>query len=312
MAGQFRLQTGWQFYMNSDKLSLPAALLRAMRPAHWGKNLLIFVPVLTAHRLSDLPALHTAVLAFASFCLCASSGYILNDLLDREADRAHSRKSRRSIASGVMTPVQAGVLLVVLLAAAIGVASLLQPAFWTVLAFYYLLTVGYSLYLKRLLIIDVVALGVLFTVRVYAGSAATDIELSFWLLLFSFFIFLSLAIAKRYSDLVCEPGIEEGGLAGRAYREGDTVPLLCLGVGASTVSVLVMALYVHSDHFLTMYTRPMFVWMMCPLMVYWTMRMWILASHGLVRDDPVLFALKDRTSYVVLALMVVLMYLGNL
>ena len=297
--------------MNADNPSLPTALFRAMRPVHWGKNLLLFVPVLTAHQLQQVEVLQFAFLAFVSFSLCASSGYILNDLLDRESDRAHSRKSERLIASGVISPAQAIIAFLLLLAAAIAVAGLLSRAFWMVLAFYYVLTIAYSLFLKRLLIIDVVVLGMLFTVRVYAGSAATGIELSFWLLLFSFFIFLSLAIVKRYSDLACEPNLEEGGLPGRAYVAGDTMPLLCLGVGTSIGSVLVMALYVNSAHFLTMYTRPMYIWMMCPLLMYWTMRIWILAGRGAVRDDPVLFALKDPTSYVVLAIMIVLMYLGN-
>ena len=297
--------------MNADNPSLPTALFRAMRPVHWGKNLLLFVPVLTAHQLQQVEVLQFAFLAFVSFSLCASSGYILNDLLDRESDRAHSRKSERLIASGVISPAQAIIAFLLLLAAAIAVAGLLSRAFWMVLAFYYVLTIAYSLFLKRLLIIDVVVLGMLFTVRVYAGSAATGIELSFWLLLFSFFIFLSLAIVKRYSDLACEPNLEEGGLPGRAYVAGDTMPLLCLGVGTSIGSVLVMALYVNSAHFLTMYTRPMYIWMMCPLLMYWTMRIWILAGRGAVRDDPVLLALKDPTSYVVLAIMIVLMYLGN-
>jgi 4-hydroxybenzoate polyprenyltransferase len=297
--------------MSVDKISLPMAALQAMRIPHWGKNLLLFVPVLTAHQLEQIDTLVIALLAFLAFSLCASSGYILNDLLDREADRAHSRKSERLIASGVISPAQAVTIFVVLLMGGIAVASLLTPAFWAVLAFYYALTLVYSLFLKRLLIIDVVVLGMLFTVRIYAGSAATGIELSFWLLLFSFFIFLSLAIVKRYSDLVCEPNLEEGGLPGRAYRASDTIPLLCLGVGASIVSVLVMALYVNSEHFLTMYTRPMFIWMICPLLMYWTMRIWILASRGVVRDDPVLFALKDKTSYIVLAFMIVLMLLGR-
>ena len=297
--------------MSVDKNSLPITVLQAMRLPHWGKNLLLFVPVLTAHQLEQADTLLVALMAFLAFGLCASSGYILNDLLDREADRLHSRKRRRLIASGVIGPVQAGALYVVLLLAGVVVASRLEPAFWAVLAFYYALTLAYSLFLKRLLIIDVVVLGMLFTVRVYAGSAATGIELSFWLLLFSFFIFLSLAIVKRYSDLVCEPNLEEGRLPGRAYTEGDKTPLLCLGVGTSIVSVLVMALYINSAHFLTMYTQPMYIWMICPLLMYWTMRIWVLAGRGVVRDDPVLFALRDMTSYIVLAIMVVLMMLGR-
>jgi 4-hydroxybenzoate polyprenyltransferase len=272
------------------------AAVRALRPHQWAKNVLLFVPLLAAHRLADASALATAGLAFLAFCACASSVYVLNDLLDLEADRSHPRKSKRPFACGDLS-IGVGLSMVpCLLAVAVAVALLLPPRFAEILATYFALTSAYSFYLKRFMLIDALALAGLYTLRIIAGAAAVDVPLSFWMLLFSVFLFLSLAFVKRFAELDTLRRHQGLHVVGRGYRVEDLSVLQSLGSAAGYLSVLVLALYINSPEIGVLYHRPKFVWVLCVLMLYWISRVWMMAQRGHMHDDPVVFALKDRQS----------------
>ncbi len=272
------------------------AIVHALRPHQWTKNILVFVPLLAAHRLGDLEALGDALLGFVAFCLCASSVYLLNDMLDLEADRAHARKSQRPFAAGDL-PLATGLVLVpTLLAGAMVMAAFLPEKFQWWLAAYFVLTAAYSLLLKRLLLIDAVALAGLYTLRIVAGAGAVTVALSFWLLLFSVFLFLSLAFVKRYAELDALRQQQRLHAVGRGYHVEDLSVLQSFGTAAGYLSVLVLALYINSPDILPLYHRPKAIWMLCGLLLYWVSRIWMAAHRGNMHDDPVVYALKDRVS----------------
>lgn len=279
--------------------------LRALRPHQWAKNLLVFVPLaLTPQRLGD-PALQLAALvAFAAFSLAASAGYVVNDLLDLEADRAHPDKRRRPFASGGLS-LPAGLAMAAgLSAAAFGLAlSRTPPSFALVLATYMALTLAYSAFLKRLLLVDVLLLAGLYTLRVIGGAAAVSITLTPWLLAFSLFIFLSLAFAKRYSELVLMASLREEGARRRAYRVGDLELVAVLGATSGYLSVLVLCLYINSDVVQELYRTVDMLWLLCPILLYWISRIWFLAKRGELPGDPVAFAVRDPVSWLAGALM---------
>lgn len=281
------------FSAGGDRLR---AALRALRPHQWAKNVLLFVPLLAAHRAADPSAIATVFLAFVAFCLCASSVYVLNDLLDLQADRAHARKSRRPFAAGDL-PLAAGFLLVptLLLTAAL-VAGVLSGEFLLVLAGYYILTTAYSLALKGMIFIDAIALAGLYTLRIIAGAAAVSVPLSFWLLLFSVFLFLSLAIVKRYAELDALRRRGQLQAAGRDYDVNDLPMLESVGISAGYLSVLVLALYINSPATLRLYRHPQTLWPLCVLLLYWITRTWMKTHRGKMHDDPVIFAMRDRVS----------------
>ena len=275
-----------------------AALWRALRPHQWLKNVLVFVPLVLAHRIRDIGTLERAVLAFAEFSLCASAAYLLNDLLDLEADRAHRTKRNRSIASGrVPIPVALGVALILLLIS-FGLAGLTaHTAAIALLALYLVATTAYSLLLKKIAILDVVTLSGLYTLRIFFGAVSVHVPVSPWLLAFSVFFFVSLAMAKRFSELVRSPQEESREVAGRGYRPGDRLIVSNLGAASGYVSVLVMALYVNSQEVTALYHRPQFLWAICPTLLYWISRLWLIAYRGELGEDPVVFAMEDRLSY---------------
>ena len=277
--------------------------LQALRVHQWVKNLLVFLPLLLSHQIFAAP-LGNALWAFLAFSLCASSVYILNDLLDLEADRQHPRKCRRPFASGRLSLDMGLLAAILLLAAAFIVALQLPPRFIAVLATYYLCTVAYSFHLKRVVLVDVMMLAALYTLRIIAGAAATSTIPSFWLLAFGMSIFLSLGIIKRYTELHL---VKLGGgtrAAERGYQADDLPLLRNLGVGAAYGSILVLALYVNSPQSQMMYPKPYWLWLLCPLLLYWISRCWMLTHRGLMHDDPIVFALKDRTSLLVVSLMI--------
>lgn len=287
----------------------PKELLRAVRLHQWVKNLLVFVPLLLTHQISSLPQLSSAALAFFAFCFCASSVYVQNDLLDIEADRHHPRKRFRPFASGKLS-IRFGLLLApALLLAALVVSSWLPPTFLAVLGVYFVATLAYSLYLKQQPIIDVLTLALLYVMRIVAGGVAIGVVLSPWLLAFALFFFLSLAYVKRYSEL---RDLEQGGsLRARGYVHSDLEGLADLGVSSGYVSALVVALYINSSVVTQDYRSPALLWLICPLIVYWLSRVWLLARRGQVHDDPIVFALSDRISYIVGALVVAIATLAS-
>lgn len=272
------------------------AILKALRPHQWAKNALILVPLLAAHRARDTESLVASLLALVAFCLCASSVYLLNDLLDLEADRAHARKSKRPFAAGTASILSGLTLIPLLLAASIAIALLLPLKFQAVLAVYYGLTLAYSFGLKGRVLIDALALAGLYTLRVIAGAAAVAVPLSFWLLLFSVFLFLSLAFVKRFAELEALRRQQRLSAAGRGYHVEDLPILQSLGASAGYLSVLVLALYINSPDIESLYRRPKIIWFLCVLMLYWVSRVWMKAQRGAMHDDPVVFALKDRAS----------------
>lgn len=269
---------------------------RALRVHQWLKNLLLFVAALAAHELADPHVWPGLLLAFVSFSLCASSVYIFNDLLDLESDRAHPRKKTRPFAAGVL-PVWLGVVLsVLLLGVSFGLARYVGGQFLPWLGFYFLLTCAYSWTLKRLMLVDCVSLAMLYTVRVVAGAAAAALALSFWLLAFSVFLFLSLAFVKRYAELKLQDLSGNAKLHGRGYYSSDAPLIQTLGVGAGYGAVLVLALYLNSDSVVRLYRTPELVWGAVPVLLFWISWMWMQAHRGLMHDDPLVFAVKDKAS----------------
>lgn len=269
----------------------------ALRPHQWLKNMLIFLPMLAGHQL-DAATFVSSILAFIAFSLVASSVYVLNDLLDLNADRAHPRKRLRPFASGAVAIGHGGILALGLLTAGTAVASLIGWTFLLTLAAYYVITIAYSLWIKRKIIIDICILAGLYTMRILAGGVATGVELSVWLFAFSIFFFFSLASVKRQAELV--DMAERGTLTakGRGYHVEDLPVISMIGLAASYISVLVMALYVNSPAVQELYSLPGALWGICCMLLYWLTRMVLLTHRGLMDDDPVVFAAKDRVSQV--------------
>ena len=281
--------------------------LRALRVHQWVKNTLMFVPLILAHKVGDTDRLATLVMAFMAFNLVASSVYILNDLLDLAADRAHPRKCKRPFASGHL-PLGAGLALwPVLLVVGFALALFASPLFAAVLALYYGLTVAYSFELKRRALVDVFALASLYTLRIIAGAVAADVALSPWLLGFSIFIFLSLAIVKRVAELHTLHARGVNDPAGRGYNHADLAMLEMLGVAAGYASVVVLALYVSAPESRLLYSHHQFLWLFAPLVLFWISRVWLVTHRSEMHDDPIVFAMKDGPSrFVGLAAVLVL------
>jgi 4-hydroxybenzoate polyprenyltransferase len=285
------------------------ALLRALRVHQWVKNLLVFVPVLLDHKL-QLPVLARAGLAFAAFCCAASGGYVLNDLLDLEADRKHCVKRLRPFAANLLSR-SFGVVLVPLLFAAALLCSLwLSPKFLALLGLYLVLTTAYSVYLKRVAVLDVILLAGLYTLRVLAGVAASHVRFSTWLLAFSMFLFLSLAFLKRYAELTELPAGASDGLARRGYIRGDREWLGSMGGSSGYLSVLVLALYINSEQVIALYGTPLLLWLICPLLLFWVSRMWMLGHRGRMNQDPIVAAVRDPASYAIGAVVALILYLA--
>lgn len=273
------------------------AYLEALRPHQWLKNVLVFVPMLTAHQIDGATFL-LSLLAFVAFSLVASSVYVLNDLLDLAPDRAHPRKRDRPFASGRI-PIAAGTWMAAgLLLLGILVAGSVGPSLFLVMVGYYLLTAAYSLYLKRRIVIDIIVLAGLYTGRIVAGGVATDIALSVWLLAFSIFFFLSLAAVKRQAELVDSAPHGNLTTTGRGYHVEDLPIISMIAISAGYVSVLVMALYVNSPTVVELYPHPEGLWGVCVVLLYWVTRTVMIAHRGDMHDDPVIYATKDRISQI--------------
>lgn len=289
------------------------SLVRGMRPAQWVKNILVLVPLFAAHRHEDATSVGRALLTLAAFCLAASAAYLLNDVVDIRNDRHHRRKSQRPFASGQLSLLWGWAVWPLLLVAAFVIAGLLLPAsaVWA-LAAYVVVTVAYSLRLKQIVMIDVLILAGLYTLRVAAGAFAIEAPLSFWLLAFSLSIFLSLALVKRYCELRSDEAKEEREVRGRGYTQSDLAIVSSLGTGAGYVAVLILALYVQDAGTARLYSSPRYIWLACPVLLYWISRVWFIAHRGQMHDDPLVFALKDWVSWVVAVCLVGLFLLAGL
>ena len=269
--------------------------LKAIRPHQWLKNLLVFIPMFAAHKIDALTFVQSAV-AFVCFSLIASSVYLLNDMLDLAADRAHPRKRNRPLASGALPLLHGTLMAPFLLTAGIALGATLGYTFLGVMACYYVITMAYSLALKRRVLIDVVTLAALYTVRMLAGAAATGITLSFWLLAFSVFLFFALAAVKRQAELVDSAQRDVLKPSGRGYQIDDLPVVSQMATSSGFVSVLVLALYLNSPAVSALYSQPMALWGLCLILLFWINRMVMVAHRGGMHDDPIVFAVKDRVS----------------
>ena len=271
-------------------------VVRALRPHQWVKNLLVFVPLVAAHRVFDLDALRLTFFTLVAFCLCASGIYVANDLLDIQADRQHPRKRHRPFAAGDLS-IPSGVAIGVALVATSFVVAIAGASWGAALALllYVAVTTAYSVRLKREPVADVFVLAALYVLRILAGALAASIALSTWLLAFAMFFFLSLAFVKRYTEV----SANGGAMPGRGYDAQDALWMHGVGTSAGYMAVLVLALYVNAPEVSRLYTRPHVLWFLCPVLLYWVSRIWFRAGRRQVHDDPVVEALRDPMSYVV-------------
>jgi 4-hydroxybenzoate polyprenyltransferase/phosphoserine phosphatase len=276
--------------------------IRVMRPHQWIKNLLVFVPLIAAHQVAELPLLGRVVAAFVAFSLCASAVYVLNDLLDIQNDRRHPRKRYRPFAAAAL-PVPFGFVIVpLLLTSSFVIAWMTQPSlFLALLCGYLTLTTAYSFVLKTAPVLDVIVLASLYALRLLAGGVAVSIVLSEWLLLFALFLFLSLALVKRFTELKAMT-LDDRPLAGRGYLAEDASLLQAAGICSGFIAVLVLALYINSPDVTVLYTNPRMLWGLCIILMFWITRMWFRAHRGWMEDDPIVGAVRDPASYAVAAL----------
>jgi 4-hydroxybenzoate polyprenyltransferase len=283
-------------------------LARAMRLHQWSKNLLIFVPIIMAHEIANLRIFAQGALAFLAFSLVSSSVYLVNDLLDLEADRGHKIKRLRPLPAGRLNVADGFILAALLFLAGIFLAFVARlPALGTILLGYFAMSFAYSCFFKRIVMMDVLVLAGFYTLRIFAGSAATNIRISVWLLAFSMFFFLSLALVKRCSELIDDAS---GMSRSRGYLLADLPQVAALGVASGIVSVLVLVLYVMNPEVTVLYRHPAILLFICPLLLYWISRVWILTRRGVMHEDPVIFALRDWPSYLVGILAGLAMYLA--
>ena len=297
-----------------DRRSPPRALLKAIRIHQWAKNTLVFLPPLLAHD-RDANVMGASLLAFLALSFCASATYILNDLLDIEADRRHPRKRNRPFAAGDLSPFTGAAIVLIFFSVAILLAVLVPHAYHDLpgavgghdalskpygflgwLALYTVTTLTYSFYLKRLALVDVLVLSGLYTVRILAGSAATDINVSAWLAAFSIFFFLSLAFVKRFGELELMLSSNRTKASGRGYGTGDIEQLRSFGTSSAFASVVVLTMYI-SGLANVLYAHPSRLWLLVPVLILWLCRVWLLASRGELHEDPVVYAITDRTSW---------------
>lgn len=306
-AARQRTNVSHTFIESAGNLSVYA---KALRPHQWIKNVLVFVPLLAGHRLSDAAATLDCLLAFVAFCLVASSAYILNDLLDLPSDRKHRRKKLRPFASGNIQAIAGLAMTALLLVVAGCIANTVSLAFLTILIAYYGATLAYSLKLKNFAMLDVVTLAGLYTMRIVSGAVAMMSPPSFWLLAFSMFFFLSLAQIKRYSEVLNFRKEGGGQIAGRGYHSGDLIVLMASGLASGYLAVLVLALYINSPEIRVLYGHPDAMWLICPLMLYWISRMWMVTHRGDMHDDPIVFSFQDGTGLAIGALVAVAIVLS--
>lgn len=284
--------------------------LKALRVHQWLKNLLVFVPLLLAHGYSDRALLVAAAAGFVAFCASASAVYLINDLFDLPNDRQHQRKRHRPLASGDLPIGSAMIAAPLLLLVSLLLALQLPAEFLETIVLYFIVTSAYSLALKRVAVVDVLILAGLYTLRIIAGGAAVAVPLSFWLLASSMFLFLSLALMKRFTELRdMEQGASVG--AGRGYESGDSALLLALGGGSAYSAVLVLALYVNSQAVSEFYTTLRYLWLICPVMLFWISHMWFSAHRRRMHDDPIVFALRDPVSLICAVTLGVLFVLAH-
>jgi len=285
--------------------------LRAIRVHQWLKNLLIFIPMLAAHQLENVQLWTEALLGFFSFSLCASAVYLLNDISDIEGDRQHPRKRLRPFASGFIGIDKGLILALLLLIAGLSFGYLVSKLFFACLLVYLALTTAYTFGLKQLPLLDCILLAGLYTLRIIAGGVAVGIPVSFWLLAFSVFIFLSLAFVKRYAELDAQSQHGVLALKGRGYRVQDMPLVESLGLVSGFMAVLVLALYLNSDTVVSLYGAPEIIWCAVPIMLLWVSYVWLKTHRGEMHDDPIIFAIEDPVSLLIVFCMLLTFVLAK-
>jgi len=285
--------------------------IKVIRLHQWSKNALLFLPLLMSHKFFEIDLVVKLIMAFFSFGLCASAGYIINDISDIEADKKHLNKQKRPFASGrVSTKSGKRIIPILLLGSLLLAYNFVSTPFTVVLIIYFISTMFYTLYLKEKIFIDVIVLGALYTLRVLAGGLAVNIEVSTWLMGFSWFFFLSLAIMKRYADLVQIKNNNEIKLSGRGYLVVDKNIVQQAGIASGFIAMLVLVLYINSTNVINLYHTPILVWLAIPFLLYWLVRMWIITNRGEISIDPVIFALCDKRTYIVISCIVLILILA--
>lgn len=285
-------------------------VLKAMRIHQWSKNLLIFTALVLSHNLFNVSAVQASLWAFFAFGFAASAIYLINDLMDLEADRNHKLKKYRPLAAGTL-PIPLGIMLVpLLLVLSYAFASQTNADFITVLTAYLVLTTAYSLYLKPMALLDVITLTSLYTIRIIAGAMAITVPLSYWLLAFSMFIFLSLALIKRFSELKNLSQQGEIKTETRGYHIDDLQAVSLFGISSGYISIMVLVFYIHDLQADSLYSQPDWLWFVAVTILYWISYMWLLAFRGQMNEDPVLFAIHDKTSYIVSLFVMISLYLA--
>ena len=286
--------------------------IKAIRIHQWTKNILLFLPIIMAHRFFDLDMLLKNILTFISFSLIASAGYIINDILDFEADRQNPEKKQRPFAEGLLSFYSGfiGFLFLTLCGFALAIITL-PILFSIILLLYLILTLTYSLFLKRKTIIDVITLSVCYNIRIIAGGAAIAVPISSWLIVFSMFFFISLAFMKRYADLITLDDIKPN-IIGRGYIKKDIPIVGSAGIASGYISLLVLTLYIYSDHVNELYKQPFLLWLVIPFILYLISRLWLKTVRGEMTSDPIIFIIKDRISYIILVMIIVVFSLAKI
>lgn len=279
-------------YRIDERRSNAAALLRALRPYQWAKNILVFVPIVTSGAFLDTSAWMSALITFVAFCLSASGIYLVNDLSDLEADRKHKRKRGRPLAHGDVSLVTAATLVPAMIVLGLACAEAVG-ALWSVIC-YIVLSLAYSLGLKSSPLVDIFLLAGLYMVRLFAGGEVTQYPVSLWLLAFAGFLFFNLATIKRVAEITATDTDE---IPRRGYRSGDKVIIQQMGVAAAFVSCMVLALYIQSDIVSGRYARPEILWGIVPLILFWQCRLWLSTARGYMHDDPIVYTFRDWVSW---------------
>ncbi len=284
--------------------------IKALRVHQWMKNILLFIPFLASHQIPASSSMISLLLAFLSFSFCASSVYLANDLLDLESDRSHPRKLKRPFASGDLQLWKGALASLILVIISFILSAYVNPSFTLWLGIYFVLTCFYSLRLKQLVLVDCLTLAVLYTLRVVAGSAAIGMPLSFWLLAFSVFLFLSLAFVKRFAELQMQLMHGKHKIIGRGYLVDDASLIQTLGVSSGYMASLVLAFYLNSQKVVELYSSPEWIWACVPVLIFWISWIWLQANRGQMYDDPLVFAIKDKTSLLSGLFFVTFLFLG--
>ena len=285
--------------------------LQLLRVYQWTKNLLVFLPLIAAHKLQPDSRFWETALGFVSFCLIASSGYVVNDLMDRKVDAIHHSKHRRPLAAGKISTAEALIWLFTLLCIGLLISLKISPNLFSVLLIYFIFTLFYSLYLKKVVVLDVVILAFFYTIRIIGGGVASGVVPSSWLIAFAGFIFFSLAVAKRYAELVKVTDNRMKESNRRDYQFQDASSLKAIGIVSCFASVILLANYVNDDMTRSLYSRPDLLLLLLPIFMYWSTLIWIKIGRGEDVEDPVFFILKDRKSYLSLILILIVLVMAK-